>query len=425
MLNIDIFITQKDQTQMRVALYGNVANNFYQMAKLLRNEMGVDAHLFIANNAYSQHRPESDDPELTNNYPDWIHLGAYQSPIAQYLPMFSPLINDTKDFDYIICSQKGPSLAPYLKPKVIFYVTGGDLTRMPFYGRSFRFYSNLPARLLAVVRAYWQRKGILAIDETWAQPFSPNISAMKKLGLKSYNRQKYFPVVLDPPVNTPTPELDEMISGLRKDWDFIVFQPARMVIDETPDLVAMGEWKNNLALLYGFADFVKKTKNKRVLLAVVNKASRKRERNGHKRYLEEAKRLGIQDQVIALQPPVGKKAFTRAQMFRFYELCDVVGGDFGVGWFGSVVIEGLAMAKPVISYVDDSVMTELYGEHPLINVREPDDISSELIRLYQDGDYRRKIGKTSQKWYEEHHSPEGAKRRYIKNMEFLTSDKKG
>lgn len=407
---------------MRIALYGNIANNLYQMAKLLRNELGIDAHLFIAHNANSQHRPESDDLELKGNYPPWIHLGSYHSPISQYLPMFSPLVEDTKNFDYLICSQKAPALAPYLKPKVIFYVTGGDLTRMPFYGRSFRYYTNFPARVLALIRAFWQRKGLFAVDEIWAQPFLPFTSALGKLGLHSYRREKYFPIVLCPPVDTATPEMDNMVTKLRADWEFIVFHPSRMVIDDTTDMIEIGEWKNNLALLYGFAKFVKVTKNHRAALIVINKVTQNREKTGHERFLEEAKRLGVDGQIVVLQPPPGKNVFTRAQMFRLYDLCDVVGGDFGVGWFGSVVIEGLSMAKPVVSYVDENVMEELYGEHPIVNVREPDEIGSAITKLYQDQDYRFKVGDAGQAWFEQHHSRQGATRRYIENMEFFKSD---
>lgn len=408
---------------MRIALYGNTANNLYQMAKLLRNEFGIDAHLFLTKNAIIQQRPESDDPELKDNYPSWIHVGDYHSPVAQYLPMFSPLVNDVKDFDYLICSLKAPASVPYMKPKVIFYVTGGDLTRMPFYGRTFRYYTNLPAGLLSLVRAFWQRRGLKAVDEIWAQPFFPYTSAVEKLGLNTYNRKKYFPLILEKPEIKDDPAVADLISDLRSNWDFIVFSPVRMVIDDSPDLVASGEWKNNLALLYGFAKFVKSSKNKRALLAVVNKVTRKREEVGHKKFLDEAKRLGIQDQVVALQPPTGQNVFTRSQLFCLYDLCDVVGGDFGVGWFGSVIVEGLSMGKPVVSYVDENVMEELYGEHPIVNVREPDEISSVLIRLCDDQDYRFKVGDASYAWYKQHHSRQGATRRYVKNMEFLTSEK--
>ncbi|VAW84000.1 hypothetical protein MNBD_GAMMA18-1517 [hydrothermal vent metagenome] len=405
----------------RVALYGNTCNNLYQLAKLLRNELQVDAHLFLPNNADIQNRPESDDPELTDNYPDWIHVGRYRSPIAQYLPMFSPLINDVKNFDYIIFSQKGPSLAPYLKPKTFFLVTGGDLTRAPFYGRTYRWYKSFPAKILGVVRAYWQRTGLRQVDETWVQPFKPLKTALADLGIKTYNREKYFPVILDAPGKVSGTELDDTLSNLRNNWDFLIFNPARMMLDETPDMVATGAWKNNLALLYGFAEFLKTTGATRAAFVFVDKGDGHREKHGRERFLQEADRLGIKDKVISLKPPASQDVYTRAQLFRLYELSDVVGNDYGVGWFGSIVLEGLSMAKPVISYVEESVMHELYGDHPLISVREPDEIADALTRLYKDPDYRFKVGQKGRAWYKKHHSPQGAKRRYIENLEFLKS----
>ena len=409
----------------RVALYGNTCNNLYQLAKLLRNELQVDAHLFLPHNVDIQNRPESDDPFLTDNYPDWIHLGNYRSPLSQYLPMFSPLIKDVKDFDYIIFSQKGPSLAPYLKPKTLFLVTGGDLTRAPFYGRTYRWYKSFPAKVLGLIRAYWQRKGLLQVDETWAQPFKPFASAIADLGIKTYNRKKYFPVIVDKPGEIDKTELDDTLSTLRHNWDFIVFNPARMMLDDTPDMVATGTWKNNLALLYGFAQFLKTTGATKAAFAFVDKGNGHREKQGRELFLSEAERLGIKDKVISLKPPAPQDVYTRAQLFLLYELSDVIGNDYGVGWFGSIVLEGLSMAKPVISYVEESVMQELYGTHPLISVREPDEIAEALTKLYEDPDYRLKVGQEGLAWYKKYHSPSGAKKRYLENLAFLKSGHDG
>jgi len=403
---------------VRVALYGNTHNNLYQMAKLLRDELDVDAHLFLPDRNRIQNRPESDDPELKDNYPDWIHVGPYRSAIAQYLPMFSRLVRDVEDFDYIIASQKAPSLAPYMKPKFLFYVTGTDLTRVPFYGRCWRWYRGLPAKLASQVRVFWQRRGLSHVHQIWAQPFRPMLSAINDLELETYNRGAYFPVVVDdfPP---SCQGIEHLLDEVKQNWDFTVFNPAQLLLDDTPDMVATGVWKNNLALLYGFARFVKQTGAKRTALMVVERGNNLTEKAARERFKQVAEELGIGDRLVFLKPPAPQDVFTRAQIFSFYDSSDVIGVDYGVGWFGSIVIEGLSLAKPVISYVEESVMLELYGDHPLINVREPDEIGDALTRLYKDSDYRFKVGQKGQAWYKKHHSPQGAKHRYIENLKFL------
>ena len=55
---------------MKIAFYGNVCNNYYTLAKALRSRLNVDAHLYLNHKADIQNRPESDDPDLKNNYPD-------------------------------------------------------------------------------------------------------------------------------------------------------------------------------------------------------------------------------------------------------------------------------------------------------------------------------------------------------------------
>ena len=67
---------------MRVAFCGDVANNFYQIAKAVRRWKDIDAHLFVDFNS-GQNVPENDDPELVDNYPDWIHMGRPR-PLADY-----------------------------------------------------------------------------------------------------------------------------------------------------------------------------------------------------------------------------------------------------------------------------------------------------------------------------------------------------
>ena len=57
---------------MKIALYGNTCNNLFNMCKALRGK-GIDAHLYLNSIIDIQNKPESDEIELKNNYPEWIH----------------------------------------------------------------------------------------------------------------------------------------------------------------------------------------------------------------------------------------------------------------------------------------------------------------------------------------------------------------
>ena len=54
---------------MRIAFYGNICNNLYIVCKALKKYSDIDVHLYLAGQVDIQNRPESEDPELENNYP--------------------------------------------------------------------------------------------------------------------------------------------------------------------------------------------------------------------------------------------------------------------------------------------------------------------------------------------------------------------
>jgi len=58
---------------MKVAFCGNIANILYQIAKALREQSSINAHLYIDVLNPMGMRPESDTPSLKDHYPHWIH----------------------------------------------------------------------------------------------------------------------------------------------------------------------------------------------------------------------------------------------------------------------------------------------------------------------------------------------------------------
>ena len=127
-------------------------------------------------------------------------------------------------------------------------------------------------------------------------------------------------------------------------------------------------------------------------------------------------RLGIEKHVVWLKGP-HDRGFDRTAIIPFYAAADVVADEFGIGWFGSVVVEGLAMGKPVLCHVDEDVMKQLYPWHPILSPRTPDEIASTLGELYRDPEARLRRGERGRAWAVEFHSLEQAAARYVRQIE--------
>src|SRR5687768_1895932 len=235
---------------MKVAFYGNVCNNFYNMAKALRKELNIDAHLYLNPKADIQNRPESDDPHLKDNYPDWIHL----SKSWDYVPLFSRLdrtfIKELNKYDVVFLSQFGITLAPFIKGKTLFYVTGGDLTQTPFPGKFSMKYKNFIERIIWEYVGFLQRRGIRSATKILSQTFFPFANALKQLKINNDKISKcYFPILLDTDVITKNEnamaEIDDYKKSLLAPFNFTILHPSRLSLDKRKAFVDSGQWKGN------------------------------------------------------------------------------------------------------------------------------------------------------------------------------------
>jgi hypothetical protein len=103
-------------------------------------------------------------------------------------------------------------------------------------------------------------------------------------------------------------------------------------------------------------------------------------------------------------------------MVALYSASDLVVDEFGVGWFGSIVVEGTACSKPTMCYLDEKGIQKMYPWHPIISVNTPETIAEEIAKLYFDRKYANQKGEDSRRWAETFHSQENAGRLYAKQM---------
>jgi glycosyltransferase involved in cell wall biosynthesis len=403
---------------MKVALYGNTCNNFFAVARALR-PAGIDAHLFIDADANFQQLPEAEDPDLRRGYPEWIHKGWYQSVGARVWPGASPLVRQLQAFDLVMVSGAGVRFAPFVNRPFIFYVTGWDLTVAPFPWRFLTPSRGLAANVSALIGGFWQRRGIGAVDQLWSQPFSPFTLAAERLRVpRDRVVPRYFPIMIDTDLFRCDPAArdaaDPMIRQLVDHHDFLVFHPSRIMTNASPRFVDTGQWKGNDRLIEGFARFVRANPAARPALVLIDRGISPDA--GHAKELVRA--LGIERQVVWLTGP-HPHGFDRAELLPLYSVADVVADEFGIGWFGSVVVEGLSMGKPVLCYLDDTVMRQLYPWHPILTPRTADEIAASLTDLWRNPEERRRIGEKGRRWALDFHSLHGASERYVRQVREL------
>lgn len=401
---------------MRIAFYGNTCNNFLAVARAVRRASAIDAHLFIDDDAEWNQLPESEDPSLIGGYPDWIHKGPYRRGVARLWPGASPLIPLLASFDIVMVSGHGVRLAPFVAKPFVLYATGWDVTVAPFPIRFFRRPKGAARRLAALVGGVWQRRGIRAVREIWSQPFAPFSKALARLDVpKAKIVPQYFPIMIDTDLFSHDPAArssgDRDVRRLVDDHDFIVFHPSRMMMDASPRFVETGQWKGNDRLLDGFAQFVREHPSARPALVLIDRPTSP----DTERARAMIATLGIEKRVVWLKSETGY-GFDRHQLVRFYSIADVVVDEFGIGWFGSIVVEGLACARPVMCYVDEDVMRGLYPWHPIVSPRTSAEIATALGQLYLDPSARRALGERGRAWVEEFHSFDGAAGRYVQQI---------
>jgi len=399
-------------------MFGNIANTHYQVSKALRAHSDLDVHLYIDAGHHPAMLPEGDDPALAEGYPPWIHKGRYLGPGRYLFPWTSPLVRELAQCDLVIASGEGPIFAQFCGVPWCFFVSGSDLTVLPFARRFWSRHRSARAKAANLVLAMWQRRAIGRASEIWSQPFRPFRDALARLRVSPARvSPEYFPVVLDTQMFNAEGNVSVPLAlELRRDHDFVVFHPSRLMISAEPALREAGQWKRNDLLIRAFARFVRKGIARTPVLLIPDR--------GDSPDVAVARalvaQLDIGSHVAWLRPPM-RTGYTRGEMVSFYRIADVVADDFGAGWFGAVALEALAMERPVVTYLDEAAMRVLYPWHPMLSASTEDELVELLTRLHGAPELRRDIGRRGRDWIEEFHREEAAAARYVRNVRSATT----
>ena len=408
---------------MRIALYGNVCNNMFAIAKALRTHSSHDAHLYLPEKSVFNTLPENDEPELRDNYPFWIHRSSVYNLASTLYFWRNNLIKELNKYDLVILSSLSIALSPFLrKCRVLFFATGGDLTVLPFKEiHRTLFYHNKKIYFKPWFYQWLQRGGIKNSSKILTQPFFPFANALKKLNIPdSKIIDSYFPIIIDTDKfihrANAYKDLKEPTRKQLGKFSFKIFHPSRIVINNHLHYIETGQCKRNDILLKAFAEFIKNNNVKDAGLYLIEL------HHGLGKEVAEfkklIKKLKIEEFVVWLKPE-NSNGFTRNELVNIYSCSNLVADDFCAGWFGSICVEGFSCSKPVLSYVDQDAMKKVYKWHPFLSSNTIEGNAAFIAKCYFDKDFLKIQGENGRRWAMEYHSPENAGKLYAREFERL------
>jgi glycosyltransferase involved in cell wall biosynthesis len=412
---------------MRVAVYGNLANSAYIHTRLLRRA-GIEAELVIDpldRYVMSDPRWEDLDLELESSalasdalppaeLPEWVRDDAAADASAWgrrvhtataairhfdalgaawrsggrravgYVGIYARVVHRLSRYDCALVFGLGPIVASLARIPFVTLPFGGDITIVPFAdgdgwqgqpAAGVRPSGGPAAHIAALQRHGLQRTDrILVCDPGF-------FGYIERLGLA--DKALPFRYAIDTDMYSPAAEPQLRAQLLGPDKRILVFVPSRQD----------WYWKGSDRMLKGYARAVADRDDALLVCA------------GWGTDLERSRKLidelDIRSRVLMLD-----HAMSKPRLLRYYRAADIVMDQFTLGAYGGSSLEAMSCARPLLIHLDpDAFTSRLSGIPPVVNVREPEQIASELTRLFDDPDLRTRIGGEAREWVLANHGP--------------------
>jgi glycosyltransferase involved in cell wall biosynthesis len=301
-----------------------------------------------------------------------------------------------KGYDIIV----GCGLLPAFLQKAkivlnIFAPYGGDLyIAMPTYVLR-RLAKSIPSLVLNMIIMAYQRRAIKKAKMVISGGFSTFWwNAMKSIGVTEKNIQMSIPIVYSPSLNQENQTPNHFSSNcsrlrnLKAERQVLIINHSRQIWTESSK---KEERKGNNILISGFAQFQAKGGKGSLFLFEYGPD------------IDESKQLinnlRIEDNVIWLPK------LPRIELLSMIEISDFVADQFISGGIGGTGWEGMAMGKPVFSYLkgDDKDFRKLHFNKPIppiINVKTSEEIAAHLIAFEKDPKPYQMTGAKARSWFE-------------------------
>lgn len=429
---------------MKIAFIGNLANNFYREAKALQGSSKISVDLYFFRNPEDSTRlPESDEPSLRNNYPAWIKTYGGVKTSLRTLFLFAlgiknpleklnqSIVDILNNYDLCIFSGGDVRLASLVKTKTFFRATGADLTVYPIF--TYKQINELyPPQSRAVglealkskvdwqLRRWQWKSAIRSCNYVNAGFGKPYEEALEKINISKSKVLRIFHLAIDVDVFQARTNKNEILERWKlSKFKFIVFLPSRLMLRDSQILRDTGQWKASDIAIYGFKHLLEKVKfdERDSIALVIPDRTQSPDLIMAKNIINESE---ISSNVSFIS---GKSDFglTRDEMLDIYSVSDVVMDDFGVGWYGSCVVEALSIGVPVVTYVPDLVMQSMFPWSPIQSAKLPQEIGESLFKLHSDKGWAEKLGQDSRRWAIEFCSNEVIRKRLESELFRLAS----
>ncbi len=343
---------------MNLLIAGNLVNNGYYLAKLLRAN-GISVDLLTKRNS------QKDDPKFFDSemveYPDWIkfwNVSKWGWKIK--------IINLMRKYDLIQASTELPIFALMSQRPFIALTTGSDIIELA-HQKSIRGF---------LIRLAYKKAKAVIFGGPYMYP------SIQKLNIK---KSIFIPLIWDYQKFSP--------SQIRKDSKekFTIFHPTGHRWNQ----------KKNDIFLRAFALLAKNRND--VHLILIKRGS------DFSKSMEILKNANVEDKITVIPNSIPQR-----DLQKYYIKSDVIVDQFVVGSTGLIGQEAMACEKPVIQYVDKGLYEKFYAEvPPIINASSEKEIYEVLLTLIENRKHSDNIGKLSRKWLEKYHNPEKIIKKYM------------
>jgi len=363
---------------VKIACLGNMNNNFFALARHLRDR-GFDADLLRFDDEPEHFSPANDT--FDREYERYtVRLG--WGRLRDVLISARAVRESLSRYDVLIGCGLAPAFAERIGRRLEGFIPyGADLYQLPTYTLR---------RHLKNAATYLQRRGIRRAG--WIVLDNPEYDDfLLRLGVAGEHLRLTVPMIYTPLYN-PTTIADvgrasayhERFLRVREACDLLVFHHARHVWRTVSNPYAR---KGNDCLIRGFAAVARDHAALKTRLVLFEYGP---DVVASKELIQD---LGIRDHVVWMPKMARKDIMVGISM------ADVGVGELTISWVtGGVTFEFLAMAKPLIQY--RAARDERQGLYPVLNASSAEDVARQLERVIRDPDGARALGAEGMRWHQ-------------------------
>jgi len=352
----NLVIMSKD---MKFLIAGNLANNGYNLARLLRKK-GFLADLLTNKSSKKYDDPKAFDENL-KEYPDWIKFWDNSKWNWKY-----EIIRMMRKYDLIQASTELPIFSLISAKPYVVFTTGSDIIELAHKNSIKGFF----------LREAYKKAKVLIFSGPYMYP------SIVKLNLK---KALFLPLLWDYEKFSPSEKKSD------DETKFTIFHPTGHRWDQ----------KRNDIFLRAFIRLANERNNVRLIMVKNGPDFQK-----SKKILEQK---NLRGKLTIIPNPIPQK-----NMKFYYDQADVVVDQFVVGSTGLIGQEAMACEKPLIQFVNEELYQKFYPEvPPIMNASTEKQIYEKLVQLIEDRSLGRKLGKKSREWLLKYHDVEKIIKKYI------------